>query len=201
MGDRGHNRHGPKRKGGCCASFTGGAGFPSNTMWPLPYQVASSSIQPFGHNRREPKTGGVPLLEGAATPCNTTSHWPRFTSVISGIWSIQPFNHNRHEPKIGGGCALFFCGGARSPSNTKSPGPRPKNWFALCYGTVVLCARSVCDVGVLWPNGWMDQDETFDGGRPRPRPDCVRWGPSSQKMGTQTQFSDYVCRGQTAGWR
>jgi len=33
--------------------------------------------------------------------------------------------------------------------------------FALCYrslgvGTVV---SSVCNVGVLWPNGWMDQDE------------------------------------------
>ena len=29
--------------------------------------------------------------------------------------------------------------------------------FALCYRSVVL---AVCDVGVLWPNGWMDQDET-----------------------------------------
>jgi len=29
----------------------------------LPYQVASSSIQPFGHNRHEPKTGGcVPFM-------------------------------------------------------------------------------------------------------------------------------------------
>jgi len=41
----------------------------------------------------------------------------------------------------------------------------------------------------------------LDGGRPRSRQHYVRWGPSSQKMGTQTQFSDYVCRGQTAGWR
>jgi len=37
---------------------------------------------------------------------------------------------------------------------------------------------SVCDVGVLWPNSWMDQDETWHGGRPWPRPYCVRWGPS-----------------------
>jgi len=28
----------------------------------LPYQVAFSSIQPFRHNRHEPKTGAVPLL-------------------------------------------------------------------------------------------------------------------------------------------
>jgi len=39
-------------------------------------------------------------------------------------------------------------------------------WFALCYRTVVcpvclpcLCILSVCNVGALWPNGWMDQDE------------------------------------------
>jgi len=35
MGDRGHNRHGPKR-GGCYAPFAGRAGSPSNTMWPGP---------------------------------------------------------------------------------------------------------------------------------------------------------------------
>jgi len=38
---------------------------------------------------------------------------------------------------------------------------------------------SVCDVGVLWPNGWTDQDETWQAGRPQPRPHCVRWEPSS----------------------
>jgi len=37
---------------------------------------------------------------------------------------------------------------------------------------------SVCDVGVLWPNGWMDQGETWHVGMPRPWPHCVRWGPS-----------------------
>jgi len=26
----------------------------------------------------------------------------------------------------------------------------------------------VCDVGVLWPNGWMAEDETGHAGRPRP---------------------------------
>jgi len=31
----------------------------------------------------------------------------------------------------------------------------------------------------LWPNGWMDQDATWYGGRTRPRRLCVRWGPSS----------------------
>ena len=32
MGDRGHNGHGPK--GGRVAPYAGGAGSPSNTMWP-----------------------------------------------------------------------------------------------------------------------------------------------------------------------
>jgi len=36
----------------------------------------------------------------------------------------------------------------------------------------VLSARLVCDVGVLWPNGWMDQDATWYEGRPRPWPHC-----------------------------
>jgi len=31
---------------------------------------------------------------------------------------------------------------------------------------------------LLWPNGWMDQDSTWYGGRPRTMLHCVRWGPS-----------------------
>jgi len=43
------------KDGGGAVSLSRSAGNPSNTMWPapmsiLPYQVASSSIQPFGHN-------------------------------------------------------------------------------------------------------------------------------------------------------
>ena len=54
MGDHGHNRHGPKR-GECAVPLSRSAGNPSNTLWSarrsiLPYQLASSTIQPFGHN-------------------------------------------------------------------------------------------------------------------------------------------------------
>jgi len=59
MGDRGHNRHGPK-KGGCHVPFAE-SWDPSNRMRlgrrVHPYQVASSSTQPFGHNIHESKTG------------------------------------------------------------------------------------------------------------------------------------------------
>jgi len=41
-----------------------------------------------------------------------------------------------------------------------------------------LSVCPVCNVGVLYPNGWMDQDETWHADRPRSWPHCVRWGPS-----------------------
>jgi len=54
-------------------------------------------------------------------------------------------------------------------------------WATICKTVcpVLLDRRPVCDIGVWWPNGWMDQDETWHAGKPRPWPHCVRWGPSS----------------------
>jgi len=142
--------------------------------------------------------------------------------------------------------------------------------FALCYRTVVcLPACPACDVGVLWPDGWikivkmplgmevgvntglivldgdlappkgnspqfsahvccgrtagwikmplgievglgpgdivLDQDATWYGGRPRPRPHCVRCGPSSpfsleRAITAPPHFLTHVCCGQTARW-
>ena len=40
----------------------------------------------------------------------------------------------------------------------------------------------------LWPNGSMDQDAIWYGGRPRPWRHCVRWGSSSPKKGAQPPF-------------
>ena len=77
--------------------------------------------------------------------------------------------------------------------------------LALCYQTV-RCL-SVCDVGALSPNGWMDQDETWHAGRPRPWPHCVGWGPSTPppKEHRSHQFSPYLlrpngCMDQDATW-
>jgi len=52
--------------------------------------------------------------------------------------------------------------------------------FALCYHAVVCLSvcLSVCNDGLLWPNGWMDQHETWHAGRPPLWPHCVRWEPS-----------------------
>jgi len=58
-------------------------------------------------------------------------------------------------------------------------------WLTVCkmvrpiLSVRCLSVCPVCDVAVLWQNGRMDQHETWHRGRPRPRPDCVRWGPSS----------------------
>ena len=40
-------------------------------------------------------------------------------------------------------------------------------------------SRQIYGPCLLWPNGWMDQNGTWHGGRPHPRQLCVRWGPSS----------------------
>jgi len=47
----------------------------------------------------------------------------------------------------------------------------------------------------------MDQDETWHGGRPWPRPHCVIWGPISPEKGAQQPptFRPMYC-GPTAGW-
>ena len=59
-----------------------------------------------------------------------------------------------------------------------------------------LSVLSVTLHGVLCPNGWMDKDETWHAGRTRPRPHCVRWGPSFPH-GKGPQFSFHVYCGLT----
>ena len=46
-----------------------------------------------------------------------------------------------------------------------------------CLSVSLSVCLSVCGVGVLWPNVWTDQDESWHAGRTRPRRLCVRWGP------------------------
>ena len=47
----------------------------------------------------------------------------------------------------------------------------------------------------------MDQDATWYGGRPRPRPHCVRWGPTlPQKGAQQPQRLDIICQLSTSSF-
>jgi len=81
-------------------------------------------------------------------------------------------------------------------------------WATVCktvrpvLSDLCLSLMSVCDVGVLWPNGWMDQDETWRA-ETWPWTHSVRWGTSSPSpKGAQPppQFLVCVHCGQTAGW-
>ena len=68
--------------------------------------------------------------------------------------------------------------------------------FALYYQTVVclsvcLSVCLACDVGVLWPNGSVDQDETWHAGRPRPWPHSVTWGRSSPAPQKEAEPPDF----------
>ena len=69
------------------------------------------------------------------------------------------------------------------------PAPPPKKGSAPNFR---LC--------LLWPNVWMNQDTSWYGGRPWPRPRCVKWGPGSPEKGHCPQFLAHVYCGQTAGW-
>jgi len=56
-----------------------------------------------------------------------------------------------------------------------------------------------CNISVLWPDVWMDQDATWYRGRPRLRQHFVRMGPSSPPMERDTvaaRFSAHVYCGQ-----
>ena len=118
MGDRDHSRHGPKR-GGCYVPFAGeGDLVPRLTQCGLgrgllPYQVTSSSIQPFGHNRYRPKTGGrgrAPFRRELRLHLTQRRLGRGLPPYQVASWSIQPFGHNTHGPKIGGLCPPFWDG-------------------------------------------------------------------------------------------
>ena len=51
----------------------------------LPYQIASRSIQPFGHNRHGPKIGDCAPFGAAGSPSYTMWPGPRPTSMPSFI--------------------------------------------------------------------------------------------------------------------
>jgi len=83
----------------------------------------------------------------------------------------------------------------------KTVRPMPSDLCPLL--SVLSCLSvclSVCNVGVLRPNGRMDQDETWHGGRPRFRLHCVMETQPPLKKRCSPQFSAHVCCGQTSRW-
>jgi len=54
--------------------------------------------------------------------------------------------------------------------------------------------HSIFGPRILWPNGCMDQDATWYGGRPRPRRHCVRCGPSYPQNKGHTHPTQFLAR-------
>jgi len=118
-----------RKEGGCCATFAERMGLRLTqcalVRGLLPDQVASSSIQPFGHNRHEPKTGGCAPFRRSWVPIEHNVAWTeayrrtkRHLDPSSRLATIDMV-------RTMGEAGLFLGGGAGSPSNTKSPGTRP----------------------------------------------------------------------------
>jgi len=83
--------------------------------WGLPpYQVASWSIQPFGHNWHGPKIGDcAPLGEGSWVASNTMWPGPRPISMPSFILIHPAVRPQQTCTENWGCCAPFFWGGGR----------------------------------------------------------------------------------------
>ena len=75
-------------------------------------------------------------------------------------------------------------------------------YLAHFLGDRCLSVCVTCNIDVLWHTGWMDHDATWYGHRIRPRPHCVRRGPSSpaEKGTAAPNFSVNVYCGQTVRW-
>ena len=91
------------------------------------------------------------------------------------------------------------------PSQTPFLGDRLQNGSPYAIRPLSDCpvclSCPVCDVGVLWPNSWMDQDETWHAGRPHPGHIVLDWDQAlPAPKGHSPQFLADVCCGQMAGW-
>ena len=95
----------------------------------------------------------------------------RLPSPKKGAQSPQFLAHVSCVKRLDGlRCHLLrmYCLGPGHIVLDGDPAPRPKKGKGTIFAPCLL-----------WPNGWMDQDATWYGCRPRPRPRCVRWGLSS----------------------
>ena len=102
---------------------------------------------------------------GPSSPCPKGAQLPNFGPYFGGqmaVWIKMPLGM-----KVGLGPGDFVLDGDPAPLPKKGVEPAI---FGQCS---------------LWPNGWVDQDGTWHGGRPQPMRLCVTWGPSSppQKAG------------------
>jgi len=163
---------GRKRSGLLCP-FRGVSS--SNTMWPEPrstsYQVASSSIQPFGHSRHGPKLGALPLLRESLGPHQTQRRLGRSLYLQVASSSIQSFGHNKHGPKIGWHEMCHFSGGAGCHKVAWSEAYLRTRWhLSPSSRLATMDVGQKLEVVPLWGGRAGSPSNTM---WPRTRPNCV----------------------------
>ena len=91
-------------------------------------------------------------------------------------------------------------GGSKCHLYGGRPHPRPHcaRWEPSSHSPKKGAQPPFFDPCLLWPNSWMDQDATWYGGMPWPRPDGDPATPP--KKGQNPQFLARVYCGQMAGW-
>ena len=106
----------------------------------------------------------------------------------------QPPSPKGHRPQfLAHVCCGQTAGFIKMPLRTEiGLGPRP---HCVRWGPSPSKKGHTPNFGpcLFWPNGWMDQDATWYGGRPQPSRHCVRWGASSPYQGVlHPHFSAHV---------
>ena len=129
------------------------------------------------------------MLVGDPAPPPQRGRAPNFRSISIEAKQLHGSRHHLvWTVEVGLGPDDIVLDGDPAPPHQKG-GKAPSTIFGSC---------------LLWPNGWMDQDDTWHEGGAWSRPHCARWGPSSppqnQKKGQSPQFSANFYCGQTAGW-
>jgi len=112
--------------------------------------------------------------------------WPNSWMDQDGTWHGGQFPAHFYCSQTAG-CIKMPLGMGLSPgdfvfdgepaTHRKKGTPTPPN-FGLC---------------LLWPNGLMDEDATWYGSRPRPRPRCIRRGPCYPRKGHSSPPSFGPC--------
>jgi len=104
------------------------------------------------------------VRSGPSSPSPKGAH-PQFSSIVhcgqTAGWTKMPLGM-----EVGLGTGDFVFDGDPATSRTKGTPTHPI--FGPC---------------LLWPNGWMDEDATWCGSRPRHRPHCITRGPSCPQKG------------------
>ena len=93
MGDRGHNRHGPKRGGGAAVPLSRELGPPSNTMWPGPHCVRRGSQTPLGTS----VPSGVFIRLHPSSRLATISTWAKIGWGGCALFSEGSWVHIEHN--------------------------------------------------------------------------------------------------------